>query len=89
MGSLGETKNDWDVVVIGGGFCGCWALNSLRKEGFKTHLFEAGSALGGIWYWNAYPGARVDTPVPTYQLTAKETWESWQVSSSSDMETKR
>jgi hypothetical protein len=22
MGSLGETDNDWDVVVVGGGFCG-------------------------------------------------------------------
>lgn len=40
--------------------------------------YEAGSALGGIWHWNAYPGARVDTPVPTYQLTEKETWDTWE-----------
>jgi cation diffusion facilitator CzcD-associated flavoprotein CzcO len=64
MGSVGE-GNDWDVIVVGGGFCGCWALNALRKQGFKVHLYEAGSGLGGIWHWNAYPGARVDTPVPT------------------------
>lgn len=38
MGSLGEA-NDWDVIVVGGGFCGCWALNSLRKLGFKVRLY--------------------------------------------------
>ena len=78
MGSIGELTNDWDVIVVGGGFCGCWALNALRKFGFKVHLVEAGTALGGIWHWNAYPGARVDTPVPTYQLTSKETWDTWE-----------
>ena len=78
MGSMGEPTNDWEVIVVGGGFCGCWALHKLRKLGFKTHMYEAGSALGGIWHWNAYPGARVDTPTPTYQLTDKETWDSWE-----------
>jgi len=47
---MGEQSNTWDVVVVGGGFCGCWALNELRKQGFRTHLFEAGGDLGGIWY---------------------------------------
>lgn len=47
MGSIGEPDQDWEVVVVGGGFCGCWALNTLRKEGFQTHLYEWGSALGG------------------------------------------
>lgn len=78
MGSAGPTQlGDFDVLVIGGGFCGVWALNELRKQNFKVRLLEAGTALGGIWHWNAYPGARVDTPVPTYQLTADETWETW------------
>lgn len=53
----------YDVVLAGGGFCGVYQLSKLRKVGFKTRLFEAGTALGGIWHWNAYPGARVDTEV--------------------------
>lgn len=47
MGSIGEPEKDWEVVVVGGGFCGCWALKNLRKEGFKVHMYEWGSALGG------------------------------------------
>ena len=54
MGSVGQLDPHYDVVVVGGGFCGVYALQNLRKEAFKTHLFEAGSALGGIWHWNAY-----------------------------------
>lgn len=78
MGSMGEQENEWDVIVVGGGFCGVWQLHTLRDLGFKVHLFETGTALGGIWYWNAYPGARVDTAVPSYQLTDKATWNSWE-----------
>ena len=47
MGSMGESDQNWEVVVVGGGFCGCWALKNLRKEGFKVHMYEWGSALGG------------------------------------------
>ena len=66
-----------DAVVVGGGFCGVYQLSKLRKLGFKVRLIESGSALGGIWHWNAYPGARVDTEVPSYQLTDTETWDTW------------
>ena len=78
MGSVGPSENQYGVVVVGGGFCGVYQLQHLRKLGFKTRLFEAGSALGGIWHWNAYPGARVDTAVPTYQLTDPESWQNWE-----------
>jgi len=67
----------YDVVVIGGGFCGVYQLHKLRKLNFNVRLFEAGSGLGGIWHWNAYPGARVDTEVPSYQLTDPESYETW------------
>lgn len=67
----------FDVVVVGGGFSGVWQLHTLRNLGFKVKLLEAGSALGGIRHWNAYPGARVDTAVPTYQLTEIESWKDW------------
>lgn len=76
MGSVGSDPH-YDVIVVGGGFCGVYQLHHLRKLGFSVRLYEAGAALGGIWYWNAYPGARVDTAVPTYQLTDPETFQSW------------
>lgn len=76
MGSVGE--QEYDVIVVGGGFSGCYQLHNLREAGFNVHLFDAGAELGGIWYWNCYPGARVDTEVPTYQFTAPETWQTWE-----------
>lgn len=38
-------------------------------------IYEKGSESGGIWYWNCYPGARVDSDTPIYQLFDKELWE--------------
>lgn len=48
---------------------------SLRKQGLNVKIFEKGAASGGIWYWNCYPGARVDSDTPIYQLFDKELWE--------------
>jgi cation diffusion facilitator CzcD-associated flavoprotein CzcO len=76
MGSL-DTSNTYDVILVGGGFGGIYQLHHLRKLGFSVHMFEAGAALGGTWYWNCYPGARVDTECPEYQFTANETFEGW------------
>ena len=42
-------------------------LYQLRKQGFKTAMYEAGKSFGGTWRWNCYPGARVDSEVPIYQ----------------------
>ena len=47
-----------DVVVIGAGFSGLYALHRLR--GYRVACFESGDGVGGTWYWNRYPGARVD-----------------------------
>ena len=47
-----------DIVVIGAGFSGMYALHRLRDR--KVVCFEAGDGVGGTWYWNRYPGARVD-----------------------------
>ena len=49
-----------DVLVIGAGFSGLRALHHLRGKGYSAHLIEAGDDVGGTWYWNSYPGARVD-----------------------------
>ncbi len=49
-----------DVAVVGAGFAGLYALHRLRKLGFAVRVFEAGSGVGGTWFWNRYPGARCD-----------------------------
>lgn len=77
MGSLGVEQDGRDAIVIGAGFSGIYELHKLKEAGFNVRLYEAGSGVGGIWYWNCYPGARVDTPVPTYQLTEDDTWGDW------------
>jgi cyclohexanone monooxygenase len=52
--------DELDVLVVGAGFAGICALHHLRGHGLNTLLVEAGGGVGGTWYWNRYPGARVD-----------------------------
>jgi len=68
---------DVDVVVVGAGFAGVYQLKRLRDLGFSVVLLEAGSRLGGIWHWNCYPGARVDTHVPMYEYSDERLWRDW------------
>ena len=49
-----------DVAVIGAGFAGLYAHYSLRERGLSASGFEEAGDVGGTWYWNRYPGARVD-----------------------------
>jgi len=58
---------DLDVVVVGAGFAGLAALHNLRdKMNYSVRVIEAGSAAGGTWYWNRYPGARCDVESVQY-----------------------
>ena len=66
-----------DALVIGAGFGGLYSIHKLRQLGLNVHLFEAGSSLGGTWHWNAYPGARVDSEFPFYQLSIPEVYKTW------------
>src|SRR5258705_1492886 len=66
-----------DALIIGAGFSGLYLLHVLRKRGFRVRLFEAGAELGGIWYWNCCPGARVDSHVPNYEFSIEELWRDW------------
>lgn len=50
----------YDAVVVGAGFAGLCMLHRLRERGLAAHVFEAGSGVGGTWFWNRYPGARCD-----------------------------
>src|SRR5262245_13892355 len=67
----------FDALIVGAGFSGIYLLHVLRERGFSVRLFEAGSRLGGIWYWNCYPGARVDSHVPNYEFSLEELWRDW------------
>jgi cation diffusion facilitator CzcD-associated flavoprotein CzcO len=60
---------DADVVVIGAGFAGLYALHKLREAGLNVRVFERGDGVGGTWYWNRYPGARVDIQSVEYMFT--------------------
>ncbi|HZZ45341.1 MAG TPA: NAD(P)/FAD-dependent oxidoreductase [Pseudonocardia sp.] len=66
-----------DVLVVGAGFAGLYQLDRLRELGYSVTVFEAGSDIGGIWYWNCYPGARVDTWAPLYQFSREDLWQDW------------
>jgi cation diffusion facilitator CzcD-associated flavoprotein CzcO len=55
-----------DVVVIGAGFSGMYALHTLRAAGLKARVYDEAHNVGGTWNWNRYPGARVDFPVAPY-----------------------
>ena len=58
-----------DVLVVGSGFGGLAALHKFRDEmGYATRLIEAAPGPGGVWYWNAYPGARCDVESLQYAL---------------------
>ncbi len=58
-----------DVVVVGAGFAGMYMLHKLRALGLRTIVFEAGDDVGGTWYWNRYPGARVDVECVNYSFS--------------------
>lgn len=57
-----------DVIVVGAGFGGLYATYKFREMGLSIQCFEAGGDVGGVWYWNRYPGARVDLPSIDYSF---------------------
>jgi cyclohexanone monooxygenase len=58
----------FDAVVIGAGFAGLCMLHRLRGLGRTARVFEAGSGVGGTWFWNRYPGARCDVESMEYSF---------------------
>src|SRR6516165_3413672 len=73
-----KTGLDFDAIVIGAGVSGLYQLYKLRELGLKVRVFETGSAVGGTWYWNRYPGARFDSESWTYGYSfSRELLEEW------------
>ena len=58
-----------DAVIVGAGFAGLYMLHRLRALGFSTRVYEAGSDVGGTWFWNRYPGARCDVESLEYSYS--------------------
>jgi cation diffusion facilitator CzcD-associated flavoprotein CzcO len=71
---------DLDVILVGAGFSGFYLLDRLRGMGMSVQVFEAGGGPGGVWYWNCFPGARVDSPGPMYQFSRDDLWRDWKFS---------
>ncbi len=61
-----------DVAIVGAGFSGMYMLHKLRGLGLTARVFEAGDGVGGTWYWNRYPGARVDIESQEYSYSFSE-----------------
>ncbi len=55
-----------DVLVVGAGFAGMYAVHRFRELGLTVRVLEAGGDVGGTWYWNRYPGSRCDVPSLEY-----------------------
>jgi acetone monooxygenase (methyl acetate-forming) len=70
-----------DAAVIGAGVAGLYQLHKLRELGLSVRGYEAGSGVGGTWYWNRYPGARFDSQAEVYQYWfSHELYKAWQPS---------
>ncbi|WP_233517853.1 flavin-containing monooxygenase [Geodermatophilus marinus] len=58
-----------DAVVVGAGMSGLYMLHKLRGLGLTVQVFEKGDGVGGTWFWNRYPGARVDVKSMDYSFS--------------------
>lgn len=57
------------VVIIGSGIAGITAAVTLRQAGFRDFtVLEKGADVGGVWFWNRYPGLTCDFPSHLYQF---------------------
>ncbi len=73
-----DTDLDYDAIIIGAGMSGLYQLYRLRELGMRVRVLEAGTGVGGTWYWNRYPGARFDSESYSYSYSfSKELLEEW------------
>lgn len=78
-GATAAAQNvDFDALIIGAGISGMYQLLRLRELGMRVRVLEAGTGVGGTWYWNRYPGARFDSESYSYQYSfSKELLDEW------------
>jgi cation diffusion facilitator CzcD-associated flavoprotein CzcO len=69
---------EYDAIIIGAGISGLYQLYRLRELGMRVRVFEAGTGVGGTWYWNRYPGARFDSESYSYSYSfSQDLLEEW------------
>jgi len=85
-------STELDVVIVGAGVSGLYALYHLRGLGYRVRVYEQGGDVGGTWYWNRYPGCRCDSESYSYGYSFSEEllqeWD-WKEHYSSQPETER
>jgi len=59
-------RPDYDALVIGGGITGIYQVHLLARAGMSVLGVEAAEDVGGTWFWNRYPGCRLDTESYAY-----------------------
>ena len=67
-----EEDRHYRAIIVGAGVCGIYQLYRLIRLDVRVTVLEAGSDLGGTWYWNRYPGARFDSESYTYGYSFSE-----------------
>ena len=79
MAEGSRSNVELDVVVIGAGFAGLYALHKLRNElGLNVRALDNAAGVGGTWYWNRYPGVRCDTEITAYCYSFdRALWNEW------------
>ena len=74
----GRASGVIDAVVVGAGFAGLYTLKRLSALGLSVRCLEAGSGVGGTWFWNQYPGAQCDVESLEYSYSfSKELQQEW------------
>ncbi|WP_040700223.1 flavin-containing monooxygenase [Nocardia vinacea] len=59
--------SDSEVVIVGAGLGGLMIAAELKRRGVEdVRLIDAAGDVGGVWYWNRYPGARCDIDALVY-----------------------
>ncbi|MEZ5815863.1 MAG: NAD(P)/FAD-dependent oxidoreductase [Hyphomicrobiaceae bacterium] len=69
MANPSTSSDGLDVIIVGAGVGGLYAIHKLRQQGLKVRAYEKGDDVGGTWYWNRYPGCRCDVESLEYSFS--------------------
>lgn len=64
--SGGAPRDHYDVIVVGAGIGGIYAVHRFMRDKLTVLGLEGAKGVGGVWYHNRYPGARVDVDSMDY-----------------------